>query len=46
MLRYFDELSYKEIAEVLDAQLGTVKAWLHRSKAMLHKALSQKLEME
>ena len=34
-LRYFDELSYDEIAEELDKPLGTVKAQLHRSRELL-----------
>jgi RNA polymerase sigma factor (sigma-70 family) len=34
-LRYFDELSYEEIAEKLDIPLGTVKAQLFRAKDML-----------
>lgn len=35
-LRYFDELSYEEIAEQLDLPLGTVKAQLFRAKDMLY----------
>ncbi len=35
-LRYFNELSYNEIAEELDAPLGTVKAQLHRARELLH----------
>ncbi|MBS9522586.1 sigma-70 family RNA polymerase sigma factor [Litoribacter ruber] len=35
-LRYFDELSYDEIAEELDKPLGTVKAQLHRSRELLY----------
>lgn len=35
-LRYFDELSYEEIAEELDAPLGTVKAQLHRARELLY----------
>jgi RNA polymerase sigma-70 factor (ECF subfamily) len=34
-LRYFEELSYEEIAEKLDIPLGTVKAQLFRAKDML-----------
>lgn len=34
-LRYFDELSYDEIANELDAPLGTVKAQLHRARELL-----------
>lgn len=35
-LRYFDELSYDEIAEELGKPLGTVKAQLHRSRELLY----------
>ena len=35
-LRYFEELSYEEIAERLDLPLGTVKAQLFRAKDMLY----------
>ena len=34
-LRYFEELSYEEIAERLEVPLGTVKAMLFRAKYML-----------
>ena len=35
-LRYFQELSYEEIAEKLDLPLGTVKAQLFRSRDFLY----------
>jgi len=35
-LRYFDELSYEEIAEELEAPLGTVKAQLHRARELMY----------
>jgi RNA polymerase sigma factor (sigma-70 family) len=35
-LRYFQELSYDEIAKELDAPLGTVKAQLHRARELMH----------
>ena len=35
-LRYFDELSYEEIAQELKAPLGTVKAQLHRARELLY----------
>ncbi len=35
-LRYFDELSYEEIAVELDAPLGTVKAQLHRARELMY----------
>ncbi len=34
-LRYFEELSYEEIAETLDVPLGTVKAQLFRAREFL-----------
>ncbi|TAF75443.1 MAG: sigma-70 family RNA polymerase sigma factor [Bacteroidetes bacterium] len=34
-MRYFQELSYEEIADNLDFPLGTVKAQLHRAKELL-----------
>ena len=34
-LRYFDELSYEEIAVQLDLPLGTVKAQLFRARFLL-----------
>ncbi len=35
-LRYFQELSYKEIAREVDLPLGTIKAQLHRAKNLLY----------
>lgn len=35
-LRYFQELSYEEIAEAIEAPLGTVKAQLHRARELLY----------
>jgi len=35
-LRYFQELSYEEIAKELAAPLGTVKAQLHRARELLY----------
>lgn len=35
-LRYFEELSYEEIAEELDLPLGTVKAQLFRAREFLY----------
>lgn len=40
-LRYFEELSYDEIAEQLDLPIGTVKAQLFRAREALHTLLSQ-----
>jgi len=38
-LRYFDELSYEEIAEELELPLGTVKAQLFRARELLYNIL-------
>lgn len=35
-LRYFQELSYDEIANEIEAPLGTVKAQLHRARELLY----------
>lgn len=40
-LRYFEELSYDEIAHELDIPLGTVKAQLFRAKEMLYELIQQ-----
>jgi RNA polymerase sigma-70 factor (ECF subfamily) len=38
-LYYFEDLSYTEIAELLNQPIGTVKAHVHRALRQLHKAL-------
>ena len=38
-LRFFEELSYDEIAKELDIPLGTVKAQLFRAKEILYNLL-------
>ncbi len=43
-MRYFDELSYEEIAAALDMPLGTVKVQLFRAKELLHNILASKKE--
>ncbi|QSE95929.1 RNA polymerase sigma factor [Fulvivirga lutea] len=43
-LRYFDELSYEEIATELDAPLGTVKAQLHRARELMYDLVKNKKE--
>ena len=43
-LRYFDELSYDEIATELDAPLGTVKAQLHRARELMYELVKGKKE--
>ena len=41
-LRYFKALSYDEIAEELNAPLGTVTAQLHRARELLHDLVKNK----
>ncbi len=41
-LRYFDELSYEEIAKELEAPLGTVKAQLHRARELMYDLVKDK----
>jgi len=46
VLRYFDELSYEEIAEQLDLPLGTVKAQLFRGRDLLSNILGKRKKSE
>jgi len=43
-LRYFNELSYEEIAVELEAPLGTVKAQLHRARELMFDLIKNKQE--
>lgn len=43
-LRYFDNLSYLEISELLNRPLGTIKTELYRAKAILKKQLESEME--
>lgn len=43
-LRYFNELSYEEIAKELNAPLGTVKAQLHRARELMYDLVKNKKE--
>lgn len=43
-LRYFNELSYEEIAQELNAPLGTVKAQLHRARELMYDLVKGKEE--
>jgi RNA polymerase sigma-70 factor (ECF subfamily) len=45
-LHYFEELSLKEIAEILEVSANTIKVRLHRSRKRLADILRKKLEPE
>lgn len=43
-LRYFEELSYEEIARELESPLGTIKAQLHRARELMYDLVKGKKE--
>jgi RNA polymerase sigma-70 factor, ECF subfamily len=45
VLRYMEDLSYKEIAELLDEPMSTIQVRLHRAKKMLNRRLAVLHEM-
>jgi RNA polymerase sigma-70 factor (ECF subfamily) len=40
MLRFLEELSYEQIAQIVECPLGTVRSRIHHAKAKLHQILS------
>jgi RNA polymerase sigma-70 factor, ECF subfamily len=42
MLYYFDDLSYKEIADKLNLKMNTLKSYLHRGKELLKELFHEK----
>lgn len=42
-LRYYEDMSYEEIAQTLNLPLGTVKAKLFRAKEMLHTIMTKNI---
>jgi len=45
LLRYYEELSYNEIAEIIGKPLGTIKTEIYRAKAILRKKLEKLMEV-
>jgi len=45
-LREFEGLSYQEIADVMDANLGEVKTWIHRGRKKLAERLRAAVDLE
>ncbi len=41
VLRFYNELSYREIADVLSSAEGTIKTHIHRGKVMLKREIEQ-----
>jgi RNA polymerase sigma factor (sigma-70 family) len=41
VLRFYEDLTVDQIAEVMDARAGTVKSWLHRALARLGEEMAR-----
>jgi RNA polymerase sigma-70 factor (ECF subfamily) len=46
VLRYWNNLAYKEIAEILSTPEGTIKTYIHRAKVALKQKLDKREVME
>lgn len=46
IMRDVQDLSYKEISEIIDLPLGTVKSRIHRARAMLQEKLTARKQAE
>ena len=46
ILRYYEDLSYNEISEIINMPLGTVKTKIYRAKALLRKKLKNIMEVD
>lgn len=46
ILRYYEDLSYNEISEIMNMPLGTVKTKIYRAKALLRKKLENIMEVD
>jgi len=42
-LYYFKEISYEEIAQMLEIPMGTLKTWMHRARNQLRKIVEKEL---
>ena len=43
-LFYLQEVSYEEIAEIMDIPMGTLKTWMHRARRQLRKIVEKELQ--
>lgn len=46
ILRYYEDLSYNEISEIINVPIGTVKTKIYRAKALLRKKLKNIMEVD
>jgi RNA polymerase sigma-70 factor (ECF subfamily) len=43
-LYYLQEVSYEEIAEIMDIPMGTLKTWMHRARHQLRKIVEKEMQ--